>query len=222
MTMSYEITRSNRKTIALKVTPDGILEVVAPNEATNEDIESIVNKKKFWLYKTVNKIKKKASKSLKKEFISGELFWYLGKRYRLDVSCDCEHRGLKFLYRKFVLNSEDKTKAEQLFKEFYKQRAKEKLEAQVHKYAKQMGVSYQELKFLDMKKRWGSCTNEGNIILNFNLIKAPMYVIDYVIVHELAHLIEYNHSPRFWNIVRTQISDYEEHKKWLDSLDIEV
>ena len=222
MITNFTIQRSNRKTIALKVTPEGILEVAAPVSATNEDIESIVNKKKFWLYKTVNKIKKKASKSLKKEFISGELFWYLGKRYRLDVSCDCEHRGLKFLNRKFVLNSEDKTKAEQLFKEFYKQRAKEKLEAQVHKYAKQMGVSYQELKFLDMKKRWGSCTNEGNIILNFNLIKAPMYVIDYVIVHELAHLIEYNHSPRFWNIVRTQISDYEEHKKWLDSLDIEV
>ena len=189
MTMNYEITRSNRKTIALKVTPDGKLEVAAPNEATNEDIENIVNKKKFWLYKTTNKINEKASKSLRKEFISGELFWYLGKRYRLDVSYDCEHRGLKFLHNKFVLNSEDKTKAEQLFKEFYKQRAKEKLEAQVHKYAKQMGVSYQELKFLDMKKRWGSCTNEGNIILNSHLIKAPMYVIDYVIVHELAHLI---------------------------------
>ncbi len=222
MTMNYEITRSNRKTIALKVTPDGKLEVAAPNEATNEDIENIVNKKKFWLYKTTNKINEKASKSLRKEFISGELFWYLGKRYRLDVSSDCEHRGLKFLHSKFVLNSEDRNKAEHLFKEFYKQKAKEKLEAQVIKYSKQMGVKYQELKFLDMKKRWGSCTNEGNIILNSHLIKAPMYVIDYVIVHELAHLIEYNHSSRFWNIVRTQIIDYIEHKKWLDSLDIEI
>lgn len=222
MTMSYEITRSNRKTIALKVTPDGNFKVAAPNEATNEDIENIVNKKKFWLYKTTSKIKEKASKSLKKEFISGEMFWYLGKRYRLDVSKNCEHKGLKFKHNKFILNNEDKNKAEKLFKEFYKQKAKEKLETQVIKYAKQMGVEYQELKFLDMKKRWGSCTNAGNIILNSHLIKAPMYVIDYVIVHELAHLIEYNHSPRFWNIVRTQIGDYEEHKKWLDNLDIEV
>jgi predicted metal-dependent hydrolase len=222
MTMGYEIIRSNRKTIALKVSPEGRLEVAAPNEASDIDIENIVNKKKFWLYKTVNKIKEKVSKSLKKEFISGELFWYLGKRYRLDVTNNCEHRGLKFLHSKFVLNSEDKTNAEQLFKEFYKLKAKEKLESQVKKYAKQMGVQHQELKFLDMKKRWGSCTNEGNIILNFYLIKAPMYVIDYVIVHELAHLIEYNHSPRFWNIIRTQINDYKEHKSWLDSLDIEI
>ncbi|MCT7486192.1 M48 family metallopeptidase [Aliarcobacter cryaerophilus] len=222
MIPNFTIQRSNRKTIALKVTPEGILEVAAPNEVTNEDIENIVNKKKFWLYKTVTKIKEKASKSLKKEFISGELFWYLGKRYRLDISNDFEHRGLKFLHNKFLLNNEDRNKARQLFKEFYKQKAKEKVEAQVQKYAKQMGVQYKELKFLDMKKRWGSCTNEGNIILNSHLIKAPIYVIDYVIVHELAHLIEYNHSPRFWNIVRTQISDYEEHKKWLDKLDIEV
>jgi predicted metal-dependent hydrolase len=220
--MSYEIIRSNRKTIALKVSPDGRFEVTAPVSASDEDIETIINKKKFWLYKTINKTQEKASKSLKKEFISGEMFWYLGKRYRLDVSKNCEHKGLRFRHNKFVLNSEDKTKAEQLFKEFYKQKAKEKLEAQVIKYAKQMGVEYQELKFLDMKKRWGSCTNAGNIILNSHLIKAPMYVIDYVIVHELAHLIEYNHSPRFWNIIRTQISDYEVHKMWLDNLDIEI
>ena len=129
---------------------------------------------------------------------------------------------MKFLHNKFVLNSEDRNKAEQLFKEFYKQKAKEKLEAQVQKYARQMGVNYQELKFLDMKKRWGSCTNDGNIILNSYLIKAPMYVIDYVIAHELAHLIEYNHSPRFWNIVKTQINDYEKHKRWLNNLNIEV
>lgn len=221
MIMSYKTTRSNRKTIALKISPDGNLEVSAPVGASTEDIQSIVDKKKFWLYKTINKTKERASKSLKKEFISGELFWYLGRRYRLDIS-KCEHDGLKFKYNKFLLNVDEREEAEKLFQNFYKQKAKEKLESHVLKYAKQMGVQYQELKILDMKKRWGSCTNRGNIILNSHLIKAPMYVIDYVIVHELAHLIEYNHSPRFWNIIRTQIGDYEEHKKWLDSLDIEV
>jgi len=219
MTMSYEITRSNRKSIALKVLPNGEFKVVAPIEASNEEIQNIVNKKKFWLYKTINKTKDRASKSLKKEFISGELFWYLGKRYRLDVT-NCEHRGLKFKYNKFLLNIKDRGEAKELFKEFYKLKAKEKIEIQVIKYAKQMGVEYKKLKILNMKKRWGSCTNEGNIILNPHLIKAPLYVINYVVVHELAHLIEYNHSSRFWNIVRTQISDYEKHKNWLDSLDI--
>ncbi len=222
MTIEYKITRSSRKTIALKISPHGDFEVVAPKEASDEDIDKIINKKRFWLYKTIKKIKTKTPKQLKKEFISGELFWYLGKRYRLDITDNCTHRGLRFQYNKFVLNSKDRHKAEGLFKEFYKQKAKEKLEDRVIKYAKQMGVEFKELKILQMKKRWGSCTSGGNIILNSHLIKAPMYVIDYVIVHELAHLIEYNHSKKFWSIVKTQISDFKECKSWLDRLGIDV
>jgi len=221
MTLNYEITRSNRKTIALKVSPHGEVEVVAPLDASSIEIDNIIKKKKFWLYKTINKTKEKLPNKLKKEYISGELFWYLGKRYRLDV-CQCEHQGLKFQYNKFILNYKDRDNAEQLFKEFYTSKAKEKLTPQVAKYAKQMGVQYNKVKFLEMQKRWGSCTSAGNIILNTHLIKAPMYVIDYVIVHELAHLIEFNHSPKFWNIVKTQIGDFEDHKSWLDNLDIEV
>lgn len=219
--MSYKVTRSSRKTVALKISPEGRLEVAVPNNISDKDIQDIINKKKFWLYKTINRTKEKALNRLKKEYISGELFWYMGKRYRLDV-CKCEHKGLKFQYSKFILNHDDKEKAEKLFKEFYKRKAKEKLTAQVAKYAKQMGVQYNEVKFLEMQKRWGSCTSAGNIILNTHLIKAPMYVIDYVIVHELAHLIEFNHSSKFWNIVKTQIDDYKEHMQWLNDFGIEV
>jgi len=221
MTLSYEITRTNRKTIALKISPQGELKVAAPLDVSDTEIDSVVKKKKFWLYKTINKTKEQKSNTLKKEYISGELFWYLGKRYRLDV-CQCDHQGLKFQYNKFILNTKDRDKAQKLFKSFYANKAKEKLGSQVDKYAKQMGVQYNEVKFLEMKKRWGSCTNTGNIILNIHLIKAPMYVIDYVIIHELAHLIEYNHSSKFWNIVKTQMGDFEDHKNWLDNLDIEV
>lgn len=221
MTLAYDITRTNRKTIALKISPDGDLKVAAPINISDDEIQSVIKKKKFWLYKTINRTKEKASSRLKKEYISGELFWYLGKRYRLDV-CNCEHSGLKFQYSKFILNIADRDSAEELFKAFYKQKAKEKINSQVERYAKQMGVQYKEVKFLDMKKRWGSCTNAGNIILNIHLVKAPMYVIDYVIVHELAHLIEFNHSKKFWNIVKTQINDYNEHMQWLDKLDIEI
>jgi predicted metal-dependent hydrolase len=222
MILDYKIRRSKRKTIALNVSSRGELEVVVPNEMDDKQIESVINKKKFWIYKTINKTKEKLSKQLKKEFISGELFWYLGKRYRLDVTNNCEHSGLKFKQNKFILSSDTVHKAELLFREFYRHKAKEKLEPQVLKYAKQMGVEYKEVKIIEMKKRWGSCTNQGNIILNLHLIKAPMYVIDYVIVHELAHLIEYNHSKKFWNIVKTQIPNYKEHMQWLDKFDIEI
>lgn len=221
MNIDYKITKSNRKTIALKILPQGDLEVVAPKDVSDEKIKKVVEKKRFWIYKNIHNLKEKNSNTLKKEFRSGELFWYLGRRYRLDVT-DCEHRGLRFHYGKFVLNIEDRQKAKQLFKEFYKQKAKEKFQSRIIQYAKQMGVEFREFKVLDMKKRWGSCTKDGNIIINYHLIKAPLYVADYVIVHELAHLIEYNHSKRFWNIVKTQIRDYEIHKKWLDKLNTDI
>ena len=74
---------------------------------------------------------------------------------------------------------------------------------------------YKEAKIGDSKLRWGSCTPNDNVIFNWRLIKAPMFVIDYVIVHELAHLLESNHTPRFWNIVKAQIADTEKAKEWL-------
>jgi hypothetical protein len=82
-------------------------------------------------------------------------------------------------------------------------------------HARALGVDIAEIKIVDNRFRWGSCTLKDNVNLNWRLIKAPMFVIDYVIVHELAHLIETNHTPRFWNIVRTQTPTMEKAKAWL-------
>ena len=81
-------------------------------------------------------------------------------------------------------------------------RAEEKILPRVQHHAHELGVEFTEAKIVDNRYRWGSCTVKDNVNFNWRLIKAPMFVIDYVIVHELAHLIEANHTPRFWNIVR--------------------
>jgi predicted metal-dependent hydrolase len=95
------------------------------------------------------------------------------------------------------------------------QRAGEKLPPRVRFHARAPGVGVGAVKIVDNRFRWGSCTPKNNINLNWRLIKAPMFVIDYVIVHELAHLIEANHTPRFWNIVRVQLPATEKAKLWL-------
>ena len=82
-------------------------------------------------------------------------------------------------------------------------------------HARNLGVAYQDAKIGNGKYRWGSCTPNDNVILNWRLIKAPMFVIDYVVVHELAHLMEQNHTPRFWNIVKAQAPSMEKAKAWL-------
>lgn len=100
-------------------------------------------------------------------------------------------------------------------REWYIGKAKEKIVPRVKKHARELGVNFAEVKIVDNRYRWGSCTVKNNINFNWRLIKAPMFVIDYVIIHELAHLIEPNHTPRFWNIVRAQSPTMDKAKAWL-------
>lgn len=94
-------------------------------------------------------------------------------------------------------------------------RAKKKILPRTQKYANDLGVAFANTKIVDNRYRWGSCTTKDNINLNWRLIKAPMFVVDYVIIHELAHLLEANHTPRFWNIVRAQSPKMDKAKTWL-------
>ena len=94
-------------------------------------------------------------------------------------------------------------------------KAKEKLNRRVRLYAKHPGVSYNKILISDLKYRWGSCTPKNNLNFNWRLIKAPMRVIEYVVVHELTHLLEPNHTADFWVVVRNQLPDYVKSKEWL-------
>ena len=117
-------------------------------------------------------------------------------------------------------------KRREVLLDWYIARAREKILARVEQHARELGVRFRAAKIVDNRYRWGSCTVNDNLNFNWRLIKAPMFVIDYVIVHELAHLIESNHTPRFWNIVRAQMADLDKAKTWLkengDILDLDV
>ena len=117
--------------------------------------------------------------------------------------------------QKFLIRQSPFSQRQEVLRDWYINRAKEKILPRVARHALELGVEYTEAKIVDNRYRWGSCTVKNNINLNWRLIKAPMFVIDYVIVHELAHLLEANHTPRFWNIVRTQTSTMEKAKAWL-------
>lgn len=138
---------------------------------------------------------------------------YLGKHYRLQVF-DADNEQIKFK-QKFIIHKTKETQADLLFKAWYSQKAQQKIAPRVALYAKNLGLSYNMVKIADVKYRWGSCTPNGNLIFNWRLIKAPIFVIDYIIVHELAHLIESNHSAYFWRIVKTNAPNYEKAKDWL-------
>lgn len=213
MNFSYSICYSERKTIAISVERDRSVVIRAPIGTTEAAIDRIVERKKAWIYGKLSHPQKYPEKATRAEFVSGETILYLGRKYRLEIRKGAKE-GIEF-EGKFVVTGTSRDRASDMFREWYKQAAKEAILPRVEVHSQKLGVTPQRVSISNSRYRWGSCTPRDNLSFNWKLVKAPIYVIDYVIVHELAHLIEANHTPRFWNIVRTQSPRHSRAKEWL-------
>jgi predicted metal-dependent hydrolase len=212
-TIPYSIVFSKRKTISIIVERDRSVVVRAPLETTEATIENLMVKKRQLLRKKISHQQKYPLIPSPKEFVSGEALLYLGVQYKLNV-VDELFPGIQF-DAKFFISRENQPNANALFKEWYLQMADEVIVPKAKLLAKQIGVTYKKLDIRDLKYRWGSCTPKDHIHLNWRLIKAPMYVIEYIIIHELTHLLETNHTPEFWNRIAAQQPGYEKARDWL-------
>ena len=211
--LSYDIKYSNRKTLNITVERDRSIVVRAPLHLSESQINKLVHSKRQWIKEKLAHSQKYPIDMEYKEFVSGETLMYLGRNYQLMVE-DKEIKGVLFEQR-FIISKSNQPNANTLFKNWYKQQAIKKIEPIAKRVAKNLGVSYNECKVSEMKYRWGSCTPANNIIFNWRIIKAPMFVIEYLVTHELVHLIEPNHTPRFWNILSIQVPSYDKAKSWL-------
>ena len=213
MKLDYKIQYSNRKTLNISVERDRSIIVRAPENLSTERIDEIVQSKRNWIKDKINHVQKYPVDFKAKEFVSGESLLYLGRNYQLLVVEEV-FEGVRF-NQSFSISKSNQKNANQLFKEWYLAKALEKIEPLAKKYAANLGVKYNECKTSEMRYRWASCTPKNNILFNWRIIKSPMFVLEYLVAHELAHLIEQNHTPEFWNIVSIQVPNYEKAKKWL-------
>lgn len=213
MNLEYSVVYSARKTLTITVERDRSVIIRAPNDTPQEKIDQLIHQKKLWLYEKIKHKQKYDLPVKEKEFISGATILYLGRNYKLDVASE-PFDGILF-DNKFIISKSSVRSAPQLFKDWYMEKAKQKIIPQSKFYAAHLGVSFERILISDLKYRWGSCTPSNNLNFNWRLIKAPMRVIEYVIVHELAHLLEPNHTAKFWGIIKAQIPDYLTAKEWL-------
>jgi predicted metal-dependent hydrolase len=211
--IEYQIKYSKRKTLNISVERDRSIIVRAPHNLTLEKIDQVVQSKRHWIKEKLNHAQKYPLISSSKEFVSGETLMYLGKNYQLLV-VDEDIEEIEFDQR-FKISKTNQSQANELFKKWYLKQALLKIEPLATQYAKSLGVEYNQFKTSEMKYRWGSCTPANNIIFNWRIIKAPVYVLEYLVAHELVHLLENNHTPRFWNILSIQVPNYERAKSWL-------
>lgn len=215
MELDYTVVYSaRRKKLTITVERDRSVVVRAPEGTAPETIRQMVEAKKQWLFEKTRHPQKydKLPHPPGKELVNGESILYLGRHYRIELVDEGQAIGFaqKFLIPKTLAGSKRAA-----FQAWYKQQAAHKILPRVPGHARSLGVSYNQAKIMDSKYQWGSCTPIDNVNFNWRLIKAPVFVIDYVIVHELAHLLEANHTPRFWNIIRTQIVNLDKAKSWL-------
>jgi len=213
MKLDYRIVYSRRRTLSLSVERDASVVVRAPEGTPEEKIRHAVEAQKLWLFQKINHGQKYPPTRQRKEFVSGETITYLGRNYRLEVT-EQAIEGVQFRSR-FIISRHNQPQAAKLFRGWYIERAHERIPPRARYFAEAMGVRFNRVFISDLKVRWGSCTPRANLNFNWRIMRAPANVIDYLVVHELAHLLEPNHTPRYWNIVAVQVPHFERAKAWL-------
>ena len=208
-----KIIRSKRKTIALIVTPEATLVVRAPFKTQLAYIEKLVRQKRTWIQEKQARFQRTYHKAQPKEFVNGEGFLYLGKEYKLDIVNNQDQPVI--LDGNLKIAQACLSQARAYLIAWYKDQALQKITKRVEWYAKQAGLAYRSVKITNAQKRYGSCGTKGTLNFSWRLIMAPLRVLDYVVVHELAHLDEKNHSRKFWNKVKVTLPDYRDRQEWL-------
>lgn len=216
----YSVVYSERKTLGIVVNPDGSVIVKAPIGILKEKVSEKVTKRASWIIKQQNFFKSFGKKMPQRRYISGESHLYLGRQYRLYVK-EGKPNSVSFKGRCFEIVCTSKDKAESLMTAWYKERAKVKfaeIAEPIIQQFKKYGVEPKSLYIQAMENRWGSCTAKQKIILNTELIKAPKPCIEYVITHEMCHLLHKNHTKAFYELLTNEMPDWEKWKNKLERM----
>lgn len=208
-----KVIRTKRRTVALQVEADATLIVRSPMRASLRRLEGVVRANAAWVLKKQQEARQKYQSIVPREFADGEEFLYLGASYKLR-HIETQKKPLMF-DDQFRIAVSALEQAEELFIKWYKQAAHDHICSRVEKHAAAAGLDYNRIGITSAQKRWGSCSATGNLNFPWRLILAPPSVVEYVIVHELAHLEHNNHSPQFWSYVAAIMPEYKKERKWL-------
>jgi len=212
--IEFDLKKSSRKTTSIYVERDGTISVLAPEPYDMDQIEQILETKRSWIYKNLAEWEDLNRTRVEREFVNGEGFPYLGSTYRLQIS-DEANTDLLLKNGYFILKRSALPDARLKFIDFYREKAKQRLPKQVDIFAKKMGLSPAGIRIHDLKNRWASCTSDGMLNFHWRCMMAPLSAIEYIVVHELAHLKHPNHTPEFWSEVEKVLPDYQQAKGWL-------
>ena len=218
--ISFSIERTlRRKTVAISVGYDGV-RVLAPADLHLNRIIKIVRNRGPWLLRKQAGYRELGGAPIVREFVSGETFYYLGRAYRLRRVTNRSAVATEVAARGAHLIASTQSNAEvadirNALRRWYRERAKVQFVECAQRMARRLGVQTPTVLIVDQSKRWGSCDVKGRVRLNWRLVMAPKSLIEYVIAHEVCHILERNHSRRFWRSLEIVMPDYEERVRRL-------
>lgn len=219
-TIDFCLEYSNRKSLGITVTPEMEVLVKAPENTSMEKVKEKIRKKAPWIIKQQSFFLSFQPKTPKRKYVSGETHLYLGRQYRLQIQFGNEE-SVKLKGKFIEVITQNKSSVKVLLQEWYLQHARTRFhtiaEPLVDKF-KKYKVEPSSIVLREMPTRWGSCTPKGKIILNPELIKAPKRCIEYVIIHELCHLVHHDHTRKFTDLQNKEMKDWEKWKMILEKL----
>lgn len=214
----YEFKRSHRRSVVAKIRRDGVIEVKAPLLYRESDMLSFLNKHRRWIFNHIDKLQN--TENQEKKYVSGEEHFYLGEKYTLQV-IQSNKNSVFIECNSLIVNVKLPELVESQINKWYKNRAKvvfnELFTPIIEKFRK-YNVAPAKISIRDMRSRWGSCSRKGNISLNLQLIKLHENCIRQVMVHEMCHLVYFNHQAGFYALMEEMMPDWKQWKKELKFL----
>lgn len=218
-TVEADVIFRKRRTLCIQIRPPGQLTIISPLGKSESEIRQAVQLKSKWVAKKLSEMKRYESFNKDRQFIDGEIFYYKGDEYTLQIVVNERYKRLQVHMKDSKLQvytaSTDSENIQYAIERWYKKHALDVILERVTHYQQYFSAQPAQIVVKKQKKRWGSCTAKHKLLFNFKCIMLPLCILDYIIVHEMCHMVHFNHSKEFWLHVERILPDYKQRKEWL-------
>jgi len=210
---------TDRNTTDIVIERNGDIVVRPPKHLTPEKVDAVVETKRLWIYRNLAEWRDLNATAVAREWVNGETFLYLGRSYRLSIvdarDTDLKLQDGRFMLSRSVVDRHGVSGARRAFEAYYATKGLERLRGRVNYFAPKVGVQVSGIEVRDIGYKWARCGSTGKLAFHWKCMMAPARILDYLVVHELCHLIHRNHTDAYWNEVDKVMPDYRERKAWL-------
>lgn len=217
--IDFNVVFKERNTMSIEVEPSGEVNVISPLGVTEIDILKKVKSKARWIVQKQYYTKFINVNKINREAVNGESYMYLGRNYSLllDVNDDMKDIVVKLYRGKFIIETYtmDQEKIKLALENWYREKTLLRVKERVNYFKQYFNMSPKYTKVKEQKKRWASCTSNNELLFNWRCSMAPANILDYIVVHEMCHMLYKDHSKEFWDKVSAVMPDYEVRKEWL-------